>query len=81
MVELLWQNGGGCEETAITEPELRQADEIWITSSTIGVVPIVNLDGKPVGDGSPGHHWRQARELYEHYKAHGPHAIEQDCVA
>ena len=81
MVELLWQTGGGCEETAITEPELRQADEIWITSSTIGVVPVVNLDGKPVGDGRPGQHWRQARELYEHYKVHGPHVTEQDCVS
>jgi len=32
----------------------READELFITSSVLTVVPIVRLDGRPVGDGQPG---------------------------
>ena len=81
MVELLQLSGNVCQETDITEQELQQAGEIWISGSTIGVVPVVNLNGKKVGSGKPGRYWRQARELYEAYKINGPHTIQQqDCV-
>ena len=81
LVELLQQPGYSCQETVITESELRQADEIWITGSIIGVVPVVRLDGITVGDGKPGRYWRQARQLYETYKLQGPHLNRhRDCV-
>ena len=35
----------------ITEAEVRGADEIWVTSSSKEVLAVVELDGKPVGDG------------------------------
>lgn len=38
----------------IAEGELHTADEIWISSSTREVLPVVQLDGKPVGSGKPG---------------------------
>lgn len=34
--------------------ELAQADEIILTSSAGGIMPVTTLDGKPVGSGSPG---------------------------
>lgn len=77
MVELLRDSGSLCQETDINEQELQQADEIWITGSTIGVVPVVTLDGKMIGDGKPGRYWHQARELYETYKVNGPHTLQQ----
>ena len=34
--------------------ELRAADEAFLTGSVAGIVPLVELDGRPIGDGRPG---------------------------
>ena len=68
LVELLLKSDIACEEVAITEKELRQADEIWITSSTWEIVPVVKLDAEPVGVGKPGEVWQQATEIYQAFK-------------
>ena len=52
------------EERVITMDEVWDADEIWISSSSKEVVPVVRLDGKPVGDGNPGPVWEKAAKLY-----------------
>jgi len=41
-------------ETRITLPELMAADEVILTGTTIEVLPVVSIDGHPVGDGRPG---------------------------
>jgi D-alanine transaminase len=38
----------------VTEPELRDADEIWLAFATRGVLPVTTLDGAMVGTGRPG---------------------------
>lgn len=38
----------------LIEAELANADELFITGTTTEVVPIVTLNGKPVGSGQPG---------------------------
>ena len=82
LVELLQGSGVACMETDISERQFRQADEIWITSSTRGVVAVVNLDGVKIGDGRPGRYWQQAYDLYEAFKTSGPHVNQQkDRVA
>jgi branched-subunit amino acid aminotransferase/4-amino-4-deoxychorismate lyase len=30
---------------------MRSADELWMTSTTKGVLPVVTVDGRPVGTG------------------------------
>lgn len=52
------------EERAVTRDEVFQADEVWITSSTKDIVPIVEIDGKAVGDGEVGDVWLAAQALY-----------------
>ncbi|MEO8203908.1 MAG: D-amino acid aminotransferase [Betaproteobacteria bacterium] len=52
----------------ITEAELRGADEVWVTSSSKEVVAIVDLDGKPVGNGKPGPVFRKAWQHYQEFK-------------
>ena len=56
------------EECAIPVEELRQADEIWLTSSTKEIVPVTLLDGQAVGAGKPGPVWRQMCDYYREYK-------------
>ena len=53
------------EERAITMDEVRNADEVWISSSSKELVPVVKLDGKPVGDGKAGPVWEAAAKLYK----------------
>jgi D-alanine transaminase len=48
----------------LTEVELRSAGEMFITGTTTEVVPIVSLDGKPVGTGSPGEITQRLMALY-----------------
>jgi D-alanine transaminase len=52
----------------VSEAETRAADEIWITSSSKEVLAIVQLDGKPVGDGRPGPVFRRMYQLYQDFK-------------
>ena len=48
----------------LTEAELRAADEIFISSTAGGVIPVSKLDGKPIGDGSPGPLALRLRQMY-----------------
>lgn len=69
VLELAEKNDIRCEVREISEFELRSADEIWLTSSTREVLPVTELDGKPVGDGTPGELYCRMNALYQAYKA------------
>lgn len=47
--------------------EIPTIHEAFLTSSSRGVVPIVNIDGLPVGDGRPGPITRRLMEAYAAY--------------
>jgi D-alanine transaminase len=68
VVELMRAKGLPCEERAVTEAELRNADEIWLTSSSREILPITKLDGKPVGAGKPGPLHAKVFGIYREYK-------------
>ncbi len=51
-------------ENKISERELFKADELWITSSIRGIVPVFNLNGTPIGNGKPGALWERMWDLY-----------------
>ena len=53
------------EERVITMDEVRNADEVWISSSSKELMPVIKLDGKPVGDGKVGAVWEAAAKLYQ----------------
>jgi len=56
------------EERAITLNELQTASEIWLTSSTREILPVVKLDKKPVADGLPGPIWKTMHQLFQQAK-------------
>jgi len=68
VLELAAAHGIPAELRAISEAELRSADELWMTSSTKEIMPIVKLDGVPVGAGVPGPLARQMDALYQDFK-------------
>jgi D-alanine transaminase len=53
----------------IPEAELRNVDEVWLSSSTKEVLAVTTLDGKPVGAGKPGPVFKRMHALFQDYKA------------
>jgi len=68
LVEMLRANNFSCAETPVSEAELRQAQEIWLTSSTREIVPVVRLNQTPVGEGVPGPLWVKVNAMYQQAK-------------
>ncbi|MEM8578007.1 MAG: D-amino-acid transaminase [Pseudomonadota bacterium] len=52
------------EERHFTIAEAREADEAFITSASTFVMPVVEIDGSPLGDGTPGRVAPRLREIY-----------------
>ncbi len=49
---------------AVSQEALRSADEVFITSTAGGILPVTKIDGKPVGDGEIGPLTSRLRTLY-----------------
>ncbi len=67
-LELASQAGIRTEERDISTESLRNADEIWISSSTREIYPVTMLDNAAVGTGKPGSNWRAVYSLYQQQK-------------
>lgn len=52
------------EEAVLTRYDLLSADEAFLTGTAAEVIPMVTLDGRPIGDGKPGPVTRKAMEIY-----------------
>ena len=52
------------EERSFTIGEAQSADEAFITSASAFVMPVVELDGKAIGTGTPGKTVARLREIY-----------------
>lgn len=46
--------------------DITTADELFLTSSTSEIMPIVSVDGKKVANGTPGEITRKLQQAYEH---------------
>jgi len=68
VLELAHENGVPAVERRIGPDELKQASEIWLTSSTREILPVIELDGAPVGNGEPGPLWSRMQAVYQDYK-------------
>ena len=68
IVELCQRHDVPIQEREIPETELRNADEVWLSSSTKEVVPVVSLNGHTLGDGRPGPVWKTVARHYVAYK-------------
>ncbi|NTZ18675.1 D-amino-acid transaminase [Paenibacillus sp. JMULE4] len=57
--------GLSVRETPFTLKELRAADEVFITGTTVEVTPVISVDGVPVADGRPGEITRRLQNEFE----------------
>jgi D-alanine transaminase len=54
LIESLKSHGVELEERAFTVEEAYAAREAFVTSATQAVMPVVRIDGRPIGNGAPG---------------------------
>ena len=59
------EDGFGWEERPLTVAELRACDEVLLTSTTPVLLPVVRIDGEPVGAGEPGPAFAALRAAWE----------------
>ncbi len=65
LLEILRKDGSiAVQERVVTVDELDNADEVWISSSSKEIAPVIEIDGKAVGDGTVGDLWLAAQTLY-----------------
>ena len=65
VIDILKEDGTlTVEERIVSLDEVKDADEIWITSSSKEIAPITQLDGQPIGTGKVGEIWLAAATLY-----------------
>ncbi|NMH58647.1 D-amino acid aminotransferase [Alteromonas ponticola] len=68
VIESLINENIQVEEVVITAERLLNADEVWLTSSSKEIAPVISVDGNQVGNGEPGPVWRKALLAYDLYK-------------
>ena len=64
LIELAREAGEPVEEGRLTAGDLLRSDEVLVTSTAGGIMPVTVVDGKPVGTGAPGPLTRKLRDLY-----------------
>ena len=64
VLELAGTLGIPTAERSLTRFDLLAADEVFLTGSGAGVVPVSRLDGRSIGSGLPGELWSKLRRAY-----------------
>ena len=64
VLELAASAGISCETGDYTLPQLYTADEAFVTGTMGGLVPVLNVDGRPIGDTAPGPLTTHLTKLY-----------------
>jgi branched-subunit amino acid aminotransferase/4-amino-4-deoxychorismate lyase len=64
VLEVARAAGVQASEERISLQELREAEEIFLTSTSRELLPVVRLDGQAVGDGKPGPLTRRLHALF-----------------
>ncbi len=68
ILEIAGKNGIPSSEQAIAKADIQKASELWITSSTREIIPVVELDGEKIAYGKPGPVWKTFYKLFQEYK-------------
>jgi branched-chain amino acid aminotransferase len=64
VIEIAAEAGQPVEEGRLTAEDLCRADEVLVTSTAGGIMPVVVVDGQPVGAGAPGPLTARLRDEY-----------------
>jgi branched-chain amino acid aminotransferase len=65
VLELAQQANIPAQEVTLTRHDVYTADECFLTGTAAEVIPVVKVDGRPIGTGKPGPITRQLRERFQ----------------
>lgn len=65
VIELIKNLAWPLSEENIPTEELFNAKEVWITSATKEIYPILRVNEQLIGDGQAGQYWRQLNDKYQ----------------
>jgi branched-chain amino acid aminotransferase len=71
--ELAAEHGIPAREAQLTPYDLYAADEVFATSTAGGIMPLVEIDGRAIGDGKPGPVSQRIHGLYWALRESGRH--------
>lgn len=72
ILDIAKKNNIPYSEDIISLDALKTASEIWLTSSTREIIPIVQLDTEMISNGKPGPVWQTMNRLFQAYKQTRP---------
>jgi D-alanine transaminase len=72
ILDIARQHNISYSEDIISLDALKTASEIWLTSSTREIVPVVQLDSETIANGKPGPIWQTMNRLFQAYKQTRP---------
>lgn len=75
LIELISEHGLNLVERAFTVAEAKAAKEAFNSSATGLVMPVIAIDGAPVGDGEPGAQTLKYRRLFHDFAENSPNHI------
>jgi len=64
VIELARENNMTVTERLISKEELFDADEVWLSSSSTGIRPVVKIDDTHIANGQPGPLWETNIKLF-----------------
>jgi branched-chain amino acid aminotransferase len=64
VIELCGKLGLPISETTMTKHDLFIADEMFLTGTAAELIPVIKLDGRPIGDGKPGPVFKRLLEAF-----------------
>jgi len=64
VIELCTAHGVPIEEARLAVDDVVEAEEVIVTSTAGGVMPVTTVAGKTIGDGTPGPRTRELRDRY-----------------
>ncbi|MBM2828229.1 MAG: branched-chain amino acid aminotransferase [Actinobacteria bacterium] len=70
-MEILKQMGSPVEERSLTPHELYVAQEVFLTGTGAGIVPVESVDGRRIGEGAPGEMTREVTRRFKLLTAEG----------
>lgn len=65
VMDLAQNQGIEVEEATISLPDVYTADECFLTGTAAGVIPVVEVDLRSIGDGKPGPISTQLKNIYD----------------
>lgn len=67
VIDLAKENGIAVHEEPFDIAFLKQADELFLTSTTVEIMSLISVDGQPIGDGKVGPIVQKLQALFEQH--------------